>query len=155
MDTEPTSLSELVFIAMRRHETTAMTRLAEVAQKSGYRITHTMLSQVRLRRYNHRLKEPAVRALAFLSDVPVSKVNELAERGPVLGTFSRQMPDEIDILRGPARDAMVRLGRVLVDMEREIQRLQSESDESGTSDMPESELPFSIPEPNSDEDEGS
>lgn len=148
---EPSSLSELVYIALTRHQTTAVSKLAEIAKQADHRITHTMLSQIRLKRYNHQLQEPAVRALAFLSGVPVEKVNELADRPPGLGSLVSQMPDGIDILRGPARDALIRLGRVFVDMEREIDQLKREKEE-GASVMPDTELPFDIPKDKSGKD---
>lgn len=150
---EPSSLSELVYIALARHQTTAVSKLAEIAQAHELRITHTMLSQIRLRRYNHRLKGPAVEALAFLSGVPVAKVNELADRGSDLGSFVKSVPDEIDLLRGPARASLIKLMGVMVDMEREIQRLKGDQ-KDGTSVMPDTELPYEIPKDEPEDNEG-
>lgn len=159
---EPTSLSELVYMALRRHQTTAVTRLARIASDNGYRIQHSMLSRIRLNGYNHQLQAPAIKALAFLSGVPVSTVNELAGRGPELGAVARQLPDMIDILRAPAREGYIKIGKVLADLElenrdlrAEIAMLRGETDqkESGTSVVTESGLLFDRPDPEEGESE--
>ena len=135
---QPTSLSELIELAIRKHETSGL-GLSQLATKNGHQLTATTINQIRQGIYKSRPRDTTIRAIAWLAGVS-EKVAFTAAGQPVPGPpFAEELPPGVDNLPAKARKAAIEMLRVLVDMNRatnagitEEQHQLREQDREGT-----------------------
>ncbi len=109
------SLRNLVETAVERHQT-SVRQLSILAQKQGYRVTHTTLNQVRSGTYKSAPSEVTIKAIAWLAGVS-EQLAFTAAGQPVPGPpFAEELPAGVDNLPPKARKAAIDMLRVLVDM---------------------------------------
>ena len=114
---QPKSLSELIELAIRKHETSGL-GLSQLATKNGYQLTATTINQIRQGIYKSRPRDTTIRAIAWLAGVS-EKVAFTAAGQPVPGPpFAEELPPGVDNLPAKARKAAIEMLRVLVDMNR-------------------------------------
>lgn len=112
------SLSELVGAALERHRT-SVRQLSFLAQKQGFRVTHTTLNQLRAGTYKSTPNGETIRAIAWLAGVS-EEVAFTAAGQPVPGPpFAEELPPGVDNLPPKARKAAIDMLRVLVDLNRD------------------------------------
>lgn len=112
------SLSALVETAVERHQT-SVRQLSFLAQKQGFRVTHTTLNQVRSGTYKSVPSDETIRAIAWLAGVS-DEVAFTAAGQPVPGPpFAEELPPGVDNLSLKARKAALDMLRVLVDLDKD------------------------------------
>jgi len=112
------SLRALVETAVERHQT-SVRQLSFLAQKQGFRVTHTTLNQVRSGTYKSIPSDETIRALAWLAGVS-DEVAFTAAGQPVPGPpFAEELPPGVDNLSLKSRKAALDMLRVLVDLEKD------------------------------------
>jgi hypothetical protein len=115
---QPKSLSELIELAIRRHETSGL-GLSQLASKNGHQLTATTINQIRQGIYKSRPRAATIRAIAWLAGVS-DKVAFTAAGQPVPGPpFAEELPPGVDNLPPKARKAAIDMLRVLVDMNKD------------------------------------
>lgn len=112
------SLRALVETAVERHQT-SVRQLSFLAQKQGFRVTHTTLNQVRSGTYKSAPSDETIRAVAWLAGVS-DEVAFTAAGQPVPGPpFAEELPPGVDNLSLKARKAALDMLRVLVDLDKD------------------------------------
>ncbi|MFJ4026060.1 hypothetical protein ACIPWF_00610 [Paenarthrobacter sp. NPDC089989] len=121
------SLRSLVESAVERHQT-SVRQLSLLAQKKGFRVTHTTLNQVRSGTYKSAPSEVTIRAIAWLAGVS-EQLAFTAAGQPVPGPpFAEELPAGVDNLPPKARKAAIDMLRVLVDMNQGLADAEDTSD---------------------------
>ncbi|WP_422934950.1 hypothetical protein [Sinomonas sp. P47F7] len=111
---EPTSLRDLVELAMRRHDTSGR-QLAFLAQKNGFTIAVTTVNHLKAGTYKSTPTAETIRAIAWLAGVS-DEVAFTAAGQPVPGPpLADELPPGSDSLPPKARKAVIEMIRVLVD----------------------------------------
>lgn len=112
------SLSDLVGAALERHRT-SVRQLSFLAQKQGFRVTHTTLNQLRAGTYKSTPNGETIRAIAWLAGVS-EEIAFTAAGQPVPGPpFAEELPPGVDNLPPKARKAAIDMLRVLVDLNKD------------------------------------
>ncbi|QSZ49374.1 hypothetical protein [Arthrobacter sp. D5-1] len=128
------SLRSLVETAVERHQT-SVRQLSILAQKQGYRVTHTTLNQVRSGTYKSAPSEVTIKAIAWLAGVS-EQVAFMAAGQPVPGPpFAEELPAGVDNLPPKARKAAIDMLRVLVDMNQGLADAELTSDQEQPIDI--------------------
>lgn len=128
------NLRALVEVAVERHKT-SVRQLSLLAQKRGFRVTHTTLNQVRSGTYKSEPSEVTIRAIAWLAGVDES-VAFTAAGQPVPGPpFAEELPPGVDNLPPKARKAAIDMLRVLVDMNQDADHAGNAEDQEQPADV--------------------
>lgn len=128
------SLRNLVETAVERHQT-SVRQLSILAQKQGYRVTHTTLNQVRSGTYKSAPSEVTIKAIAWLAGVS-EQLAFMAAGQPVPGPpFAEELPAGVDNLPPKARKAAIDMLRVLVDMNQGLADAELTSDQEQPIDI--------------------
>lgn len=131
---QPSSLKDLVELAIQRHGTSAR-QLGFQAQRQGFRLAGTTLNHLRAGTYKSVPTADTIRAIAWLAGVS-DEVAFTAAGQPVPGPpFADELPPGIDNLPPKARKALIEMARVLIDAHQDV------SDASNTQDKPAADNP--------------
>lgn len=112
---EPTLQSLL--IAAKRERGASGRRLAELAQKHGFRAAGTTLNAIIAGTYKSTPSDDTVRAIAWLAGVTEGEAFAAAGLRVPGPPLSDELPPGVDLLQPKARKAVVELLRVLVEQE--------------------------------------
>lgn len=113
----PKNLRDLLDHALVERGVTSGRRLADVAQREGFDLTHTTVNAIRGGTYKSQPSDETLRAIAWLAGVSVEDAFTAAGL-PVPGPpFADELPPGVDKLSPKARRAVIELLRVLVDEE--------------------------------------
>lgn len=125
---QPKSLSELIELAIRRHETSGL-GLSSLAANNGHQLTATTINQIRQGLYKSRPRPATLRAIAWLAGVG-DEVAFMAAGQPVPGPpFSEELPPGVDNLPPKARKVAIDMLRVLVDMNQDATNAGNTTDQ--------------------------
>lgn len=115
----PRTLAGIVELAFTRTGVTSSRRLEDYAHRHDQEISHGTINLIRKGSYPSRPKDSTLKALAFLSGVPINEVRRAAELPPRPAiSFADQLPPDVDDLPPRARTALLELARVMLDMQR-------------------------------------
>lgn len=114
------TLPELIDKASQRRGTTSTHKLARIAREAGHGISHSTIASIRKGSYPSAPGIETLDALAFLAGVPERVAREAAGLPVSEVPFARQLPPDVDLLRGDQRDAVLKVIRLFVDAEKRV-----------------------------------
>lgn len=124
----PRSLSALIDQAMTVRGVTSGRRLADLAQREGFVVSHATINAIRGNSYKSRPTDDTVRAIAWLarvSDEVAFRAAGLRVPGPPL---AEELPPGVDNLSPEARKAVIGVLRVLVQQEEVVGDAQEQEE---------------------------
>lgn len=120
---EQLSLRDLAQLAFDRRKMTGH-RLASLAQKQGFKLTHTTINGIRSGSYKYRPSDDTLRAIAWLAGVDESVAFAAAGRPAPGRPFAEDLPPGVDQLGPRERKAAVTMLRALVAQQERIEELE-------------------------------
>lgn len=142
---QPT-LRDLAQLAFDQRQMTGH-RLADLAQKQGFKITHTTINAIRSGSYKYRPSDDTLRAIAWLAEVPAEAAYTAAGQKPPGRPFVEDLPPGVDNLGPKEHKAAVEILRALVAQQERIAELEVDKAEDSTSENPGLCLPRARPGP--------
>ncbi|AOD23842.1 MULTISPECIES: hypothetical protein [unclassified Rhodococcus (in: high G+C Gram-positive bacteria)] len=124
------SLRDLINRAAEVRDATGR-RLAELAQKQGYDLTHTTVNKIRARTYKSQPSDDTIRAIAWLAGVDEEVAYAAAGRRTPLAPFVDDLPPGVDYLNAKEREAVVELLRVMVSQRLALDDVKDEDLNAG------------------------
>jgi hypothetical protein len=113
-ETEPTSLAELIELALRKRGARSSTELQRIAAAAGLEVTHTTLNKIRTGKDKSTPTPKTIEALAYLSGVPLERVKRLVGTAGDMRPFAERLPPAIDVLLMEEQEALLLVMRKMV-----------------------------------------
>lgn len=125
---EPENLRGVVNLAFDRHSARSGAALARIAQAAGFDIVSTTINNIRAGTYPYRPNAATIRALAFLSGLPLNTVAKVAGVEMSGTPFAERLPRDVDLLSEQDKDALLRLLRSMIDTQRKLREAHDPPD---------------------------
>ena len=131
MDSEhqrPTSLQQVVELAMRRHDVADAAKLTRIASEAGFKVNNTTMTRLRRGTYSSKPTRPLLTALAWLAGTTYEVAREAAGISSDQPPFAQQLPVDVDLLTPKERAAVIELLRLLIEHHRRAAAVRADHD---------------------------
>lgn len=115
MSNDKPTLSKIAQRASDRHDGAKGRAMERVAEKAGFKLTHTTFDRMLAGTYTP--KKPSAKtleALAKLSGTPIDEVRRAAGVPVPLSPFADQLPPDVDLMDGQQREAVIGVVRQFI-----------------------------------------
>lgn len=101
-------------------------QIGRVAESAGFTLAYTTFDKILKGTYSSRPQAKTLEALAFLADVPLSRVYAAAGEPYTSDKFADELPPDIDQLTSDQRNSLITVARAFLKANREIEGLHNE-----------------------------